>query len=286
MEELDNRISARLSAGEALTPMDKVLLARHIQRPKIQDYVGALFTDFFEQKGDMLGKEDSSIFGGIGLFHDIPVSVVGHKKGSSLEENVQCNFGMPGPEGYRKALRIMKQAEKFGRPVITFIDTPGAYPGIEAEQFGQSQAIAGNLAAMSSLTVPVIAVVTGEGSSGGALAIGVADRVFMLENAVYSILSPEGFSSILWGDSTQKERASEVMKLTAQDLFGFGVIDGIVDEPEGGAHKNPPAVFAELDALLVRELKQLRGKSGAELARERYRKFRTMDEAYRKEAKA
>jgi acetyl-CoA carboxylase carboxyl transferase subunit alpha len=286
MEELDIRINEKLLDGEELTPMDKVLLARHIQRPKIQDYVQALFTDFFEQKGDMLGKEDKSIFGGIGLFHGIPVTVIGHKKGSSLEENVACNFGMPGPEGYRKALRIMKQAEKFNRPVITFIDTPGAYPGIEAEQFGQSQAIARNLAAMSSLAVPLIAVVTGEGSSGGALAIGVADRVFMLENAVYSILSPEGFSAILWGDSTKKEKASEVMKLTAQDLLELGVIDGIVDEPVGGAHRKPEKVFEELDALLYNELKVLRQKNGGELSRERYRKFRTMDEVYRKEAKA
>jgi acetyl-CoA carboxylase carboxyl transferase subunit alpha len=286
MEELDNRISETLLKGEELTPMDKVLLARHIQRPKIEDYVQALFTDFFEQKGDMLGKEDRSIFGGIGMFHDIPVTVVGHRKGNNLEENVQYNFGMPGPEGYRKALRIMEQAEKFGRPIITWIDTPGAYPGIEAEQFGQSQAIANNLAKMSALTVPILAIVTGEGSSGGALAIGVADRVFMLENAVYSILSPEGFSTILWGDSTKKEKASEVMKLTAQDLLELGVIDGIVSEPAGGAHKNPQRVFAELDALLYNELKALCSKSGNELARDRYRKFRTMDEAYRKEARA
>jgi acetyl-CoA carboxylase carboxyl transferase subunit alpha len=286
MEELDNRINEKLLDGEALTPMDKVLLARHIRRPKIQDYVQALFTDFFEQKGDMLGKEDRSIYGGIARFHDIPVTVIGHRKGNSLEENVQCNFGMPGPEGYRKALRMMKQAEKFGRPVITFIDTPGAYPGIEAEQFGQSQAIARNLAAMSSLAVPIIAVVTGEGSSGGALAIGVADRVFMLENAVYSILSPEGFSAILWGDSTKKEKASEVMKLTAQDLLELGVIDGIAAEPAGGAQRNPERVFEELDALLYSELKVLRQKSGGELSRERYRKFRMMDEVYRKEAKA
>lgn len=284
MEELDNRINAKLLDGEALSPMDKVLLARHIQRPKIQEYVQALFTDFFEQKGDMLGKEDSSIFGGIGMFHDIPVTVIGHQKGNNLEENMHCNFGMPGPEGYRKALRIMKQAEKFNRPIITFIDTPGAYPGIEAEQFGQSQAIARNLASMSSLTVPVIAIVTGEGSSGGALAIGVADRVFMLENAVYSILSPEGFSSILWGDSTKKEKACEVMKLTAQDLSELGVIDGIVREPVGGAHRNPEKVFKELDTLLYGELKQLRGKSGNELARSRYQKFRMIDEKYRKGA--
>ena len=262
MEDLDSVISSKLLSGQRLSPMDKVLLARHIERPKITDYIDALFTDFFLQKGDVLGKEDGSIYGGIALFHGIPVTVIGHRKGNNLEENLKCNFGMPGPEGYRKALRMMKQAEKFGRPIITFIDTPGAYPGIEAEQFGQSQAIAKNLAKMSALTVPVIAIVTGEGSSGGALAIGVANRVFMLENAVYSILSPEGFASILWGDSAKKEQASEVMRLTADDLYGYGVIDGIIEEPAGGAHRNPQAVFTEIDSLLYKEIKHLKNKSG------------------------
>lgn len=280
MEDLDSVISSKLLSGQSLSPMDKVLLARHIERPKITDYIDALFTDFFLQKGDVLGKEDGSIYGGIALFHGIPVTVIGHRKGNNLEENLKCNFGMPGPEGYRKALRMMKQAEKFGRPIITFIDTPGAYPGIEAEQFGQSQAIAKNLAKMSALTVPVIAIVTGEGSSGGALAIGVANRVFMLENAVYSILSPEGFASILWGDSAKKEQASEVMRLTADDLYGYGVIDGIIEEPAGGAHRNPQAVFTEIDSLLYKEIKHLKNKSGNELAKSRYEKFRKMDEQF------
>lgn len=282
-EEIEQRIESLYSEGRTPEPMDKVYLARYLKRPKIQDYINALFTDFFEQKGDLLGKEDSSIFGGIAKFHGTSVTVIGHKKGSSWEENLTCNFGMPGPEGYRKALRMMKQAEKFGRPIITFIDTPGAYPGIEAEMYGQSQAIAANLAAMSSLKVPVIAIVTGEGSSGGALAIGVANKVFMLENAVYSILSPEGFSSILWGDSSLKEKASEVMKLTAEDLLSLGVIDGIIEEPLGGAHREPEMVYQAIDELLVKELKAFKGKSGADLAKQRYNKFRTMDEPYRVE---
>lgn len=280
MDNLDITISEKLLDGQPLSPMDKVLLARHIERPKISDYVDALFTDFFEQKGDLHGKEDGSIFGGIALFHGIPVTIIGHRKGNNLEENLACNFGMPGPEGYRKALRLMQQAEKFGRPIITFIDTPGAYPGIEAEQFGQSQAIATNLAKMSGLKVPIIAVVTGEGNSGGALAIGVANRVYMLENSVYSILSPEGFSSILWGDSGKKEQACEVMRLTADDLMEFGVIDGIIKEPKGGAHRKPSQVFAALDEVLYRDIKHLKGKTGNELAKSRYQKFRKIDEKY------
>ena len=278
--EIDEIINEKLINDIPLSAMDKVNLARDARRPKIQDYIDNLFTDFFEQKGDMLGKEDGSIMGGIALFHGTPVTIVGHKKGNNLEENLTCNFGMPGPEGDRKALRLMKQAERFGRPVITFIDTPGAYPGLEAEQFGQSQAIAENLAIMSTLKVPVIAIVTGEGSSGGALAIGVANSVLMLENAIYSILSPEGFASILWKDSTKKEQASEYMRLTAQDLLELGVIDRIVKEPTGGAHRNPGKLYDVLDLMLTRELISYEGKSGNELQKHRYKKFRLMDEKF------
>ena len=278
--EIDEIINEKLINDIPLSAMDKVNLARDARRPKIQDYIDNLFTDFFEQKGDMLGKEDGSIMGGIALFHGTPVTIVGHKKGNNLEENLTCNFGMPGPEGYRKALRLMKQAERFGRPVITFIDTPGAYPGLEAEQYGQSQAIAENLAIMSTLKVPVIAIVTGEGSSGGALAIGVANSVLMLENAIYSILSPEGFASILWKDSTKKEQASEYMRLTAQDLLELGVIDRIVKEPKGGAHRNPDKLYDVLDLMLTRELISYEGKSGNELQKHRYKKFRLMDEKF------
>ena len=198
-----------------LTAEDRVFLARHPERPHIDETVSALFTDFFEQRGDRQCKEDPAILGGIARFHGLPVTVIGHRKGSTLEENLACNFGMPGPEGYRKALRLMKQAEKFGRPIITFIDTPGAYPGKDAEERGQGEAIARNLMEMSGLTVPVIAVVTGEGSSGGALALGVANHILMLENAVYSVLSPEGFASILWKDSSRSGEACEMMKLTS-----------------------------------------------------------------------
>lgn len=259
---------------------DKVYLARHKKRPKITDYIDNLFEDFFEQKGDALGKEDGSIFGGIATYRGVPVTVIGHRKGNDLNENIKCNFGMPGPEGYRKALRLMKQAEKFGRPIITFIDTPGAYPGLEAETNGQSIAIAKNLAEMSALKVPVIAVVTGEGSSGGALAIGVANSVLMLENAVYSILSPEGYATILWKDSTRADEACNMMKLTAQDLKGFNVVDDIVPEPVGGAHINPKVVYKSLDKYIKRELDKYAKMSPDELAKHRYKKFRTIDSDY------
>ena len=195
-------------------------------------------------KGDRLCGEDAAILGGVALYHGRPVTVIGTRKGKTLEENLKCNFGMPNPEGYRKALRLMRQAEKFRRPILTFIDTSGAYPGLEAEARGQGEAIARNLMEMSRLTVPVIAVITGEGNSGGALALGVANRVLMLENAVYAILSPEGFASILWKDSQRHEEACELMKLTAPDLLELGVIDGIIPEPEGGAHLAPAAAYA------------------------------------------
>lgn len=259
-----------------LTASDKVFLARHPHRPKIDEYIDALFTDFFVQRGDRQCKEDPSILGGIALYKGRPVTIIGHRKGNTLEENMKYNFGMPGPEGYRKALRLMKQAEKFGRPVITFIDTPGAYPGKEAEERGQGEAIARNLAEMSALTVPVVAVVTGEGSSGGALALGVANRVLMLENAIYSVLSPEGFASILWKDSSRHEEACDVMKLTAQDLLNYKVIDEIVPEPRGGAQLDHKALFDALDAILDRNLNQLSRMGGNALAGARYKKFRQM----------
>ena len=262
-----------------LSPHDKVFLARHAKRPKVDEYIDALFDDFFIQRGDLLNKEDKSIYGGIATFHGVPVTVLGHRKGRNLTENMEFNFGMPEPEGYRKALRMMKQAEKFGRPIITFIDTPGAYPGLDAEAHGQSQAISGNLAEMSALKVPVIAIVTGEGSSGGALAIGVANKVYMLENAVYSVLSPEGFATILWKDSGRADEACKLMKLTAQDLYEYGVIDGIIREPLGGAHRSPSVVFNEIDEMLVRELRKFKGKSGNDIAKERYEKFRHIDQA-------
>lgn len=258
------------------SPEEKVKIARNPGRPGTADFIDALFTDFFEQRGDRFSREDGSILGGIARFHGRPVTVVGHRKGKNLEENLRCNFGMPGPEGYRKAQRLMKQAEKFGRPIITFIDTPGAYPGKEAEERGQAEAIARCLALMSALTVPVIAIVTGEGGSGGALALGVANRVLMLEHAVYSVLSPEGFASILWKDSSRSGEACSVMKLTAQDLRRGGVIQGIIREPEGGAHTDWAATFRTVDAALRKELAALDKMNGRALAQQRYQMFRAM----------
>ena len=259
-----------------VTAAEWVAIARHPQRPNITDYIDALFTDFFEQRGDRACREDAAILGGVALFHGQAVTVIGTRKGKTLEENLRCNFGMPGPEGYRKALRLMRQAEKFRRPIFTFIDTSGAYPGLEAEERGQGEAIARNLFEMSRLTVPVIAVVTGEGNSGGALALAVADRVLMLENAVYAILSPEGFASILWKDAQRSGEAAGLMKLTAPELLALGVIDDIIPEPDGGAHTAPAQAIREVDRALRRHLAALSRESGASLAAQRYQKFRHM----------
>jgi len=263
-----------LESCHDLPAEDRVYLARHPRRPKIDDYIAAIFTDFFEQRGDRQCREDASILGGVALFHGRPVTVIGHRKGHNMQESMKYNFGMPGPEGYRKALRLMEQAQKFGRPIITFIDTPGAYPGKEAEERGQGEAIARNLAEMSKLDVPVIAVVTGEGSSGGALALGVANRVLMLENAIYSVLSPEGFASILWRDAARSQEACRVMKLTAQDLKEGGVIEQVITEPDGGAQADPGALFAQVDKALQKNLEELCGMSAAQLREQRYEKFR------------
>ena len=258
---------------QKLSAYERVCLARAKERPGITDFIDYLFDDFLEMKGDRLGKEDSSILGGIGLFHGIPVTVIGHRKGKNTEENLIYNFGMPLPEGYRKALRLMKQAEKFKRPVITFIDTPGAYPGMEAESHGQSIALAECIAGMSSLEIPIIAIVTGEGSSGGALALGVADQVWMLENAVYSILSPEGFASILWKDAKRASEASELMKITAGELLEYGLIDKVL--PEGGK------LMQQLDRMLLSQIQGLKKIKTATLLKKRYRKFRTIDGGFR-----
>ena len=231
------------------TAAERVALARHPQRPNITDYIDGLFTDFFEQRGDRACREDPAILGGIALFHGRPVTVIGTRKGKTLEENLRCNFGMPGPEGYRKALRLMKQAEKFRRPIFTFIDTAGAYPGLEAEEHGQG---------------------------GGALALAVADRVLMLENAVYAILSPEGFASILWKDAQRAGEAAELMKLTAPELKKLGVIDGIVREPEGGAQTDPSRTLWNLDRALTACLEPLLKESAVSLTERRYQKFRAL----------
>lgn len=259
---------------ESLTPADKVYLARKKERPGIYDYINALFENFFEQRGDRLSSDDKSIAGGIAMYKGVPVTVIGHNKGKTLEENIACRFGMPGPDGYRKAMRLMQQAEKFGRPIITFVDTPGAYPGIEAEERGQGEAIARSLTVMGRLTVPVITVVTGEGGSGGALALSVANRMLMLENSVYAILSPEGFASILWKDAAKSAQACDLMGLTAEDLLNFGIADEIIKEGAGGAHLNQKQVFAAVDEAIHRNLKQLMFLGGEELAEARRQKFR------------
>ena len=265
-----------VAATDVLTAAQRVALARKPGRPGVAEFVHALFGDFFEQRGDRSQTDDPSIMGGIARFHGRPVTVIGNRKGSTIEERIACNFGMASPEGYRRAQRIMRAAEKFGRPIITFVDTSGAYPGLEAEAHGQGEAIARSIELMSSLTVPVVSVITGEGGSGGALALAVGNRVLMLENAVYSVLSPEGFASILWKDASRADEACEVMKLTADDLLELGVIDGIVPEPAGGADENPAALYQVLDTAITHELAELEKMSRSALLEDRYRKFRAM----------
>ena len=278
LAELSAQENMLLQRCTSLTPEDRVFLARRPDRPHIGEIIDNLFTDFFEQCGDRQCKEDAAILCGIARFHGMPVTVLGHRKGTTLEENLRCNFGMPGPEGYRKALRVMKQAEKFRRPIITFIDTPGAYPGKDAEERGQGEAIARNLMEMSGLTVPVLAIVTGEGSSGGALGLGVANHILMLENAVYSVLSPEGFASILWKDASRSGEACTMMKLTAQDLYTDGIVEEIIAEPLGGAQRGRQLLFSRLDTAIAAHLAALCKMSGKALADQRYKKYRRIGE--------
>ena len=259
-----------------ITAWDKVTLARQLDRPKALDYINSLFEDFIELHGDRNFGDDKSIVGGIATLDGKPVTVIGEQKGKNVKENMERNFGMPEPEGYRKALRLMKQAEKFKRPIITFIDTPGAYPGMGAEERGQGEAIAKNLMEMSRIKVPIICIVIGEGSSGGALAIGVGDKVVMLENAVYSILSPEGFASILYKDSSKAKEAAENMKMTANDLKKLGIIDKIIKEPENGAQNDFETVVKDIKKYLVQDIKKLEKLTEKELIEQRYEKFRNM----------
>ncbi|MCL2807650.1 MAG: acetyl-CoA carboxylase carboxyltransferase subunit alpha [Coriobacteriia bacterium] len=262
------------AATKQKTPFEHVELSRHLSRPRARAFISQLFDDFIELHGDRQFRDDPSLIAGVASFAGLPVTVAAHLKGSNLNENIGCNFGMPHPEGYRKFIRLAKQADKFGRPIITLIDTPGAYPGAEAEERGQGEAIARCLFELSGLKVPVIAVVTGEGGSGGALALGLADRIYMYENAVYSVLSPEGFASILWKDASLAEKAASVMKMTAQDLLGFEMIDGIIKEPVGGAHKDPVTAIETLRAVLHAALVELCAKDEALLLAERYQKYR------------
>ncbi len=259
-----------------LTPWQVVQVARHTHRPYTLDYVQALFTDFVELHGDRAYADDPAIVAGLARFHGRTVAVIGHQKGRDTKQKIHRNFGMPRPEGYRKSLRIMRMAEKFRMPVLTFIDTPGAYPGLDAEERGQAEAIAANLKAMALLRTPIVVTVTGEGGSGGALALGVGDRVNMLQYAIYPVISPEGCAAILWKDAAQAETAASALKLTAQDLKDLALIDAIVEEPPGGAPVDPPTVYARLDALLEAQLKELEALSTEDLLRGRYEKFRAM----------
>lgn len=255
---------------------DSVLLSRKSDRPVATDYIDALFDEFTELHGDRYAKDDGAIVGGIAFFHGLPVTVIGQEKGKNTKENIHRNFGMPSPDGYRKALRLMKEAECFGRPVLCFVDTPGAFCGLEAEERGQGEAIARNLFAMSALKVPVLSVVIGEGGSGGALAMAVANEVWMLENAIYSILSPEGFASILWKDSKKAPDAARVMKITAADLYERGVIEKIIPEGEELNSKTLPAAVAVMEEGIAEFLEKFKGCSGEELAERRYQRFRRM----------
>lgn len=259
---------------QKISAWDRVTIARTPERPKALDYINQIFKNFIELHGDRAFGDDKSIVGGIAKLDGISVTVIGEQKGKNAKENIERNFGMPNPEGYRKALRLMKQAEKFGRPIITFIDTPGAYPGMEAEERGQGEAIARNLFEMSRLKVPTISVVIGEGSSGGALAIGVTDKIIMLENSVYSILSPEGFASILYKDSSKSFEAAENMKITAKDLKKLDIVDNIIKEPENGTQEDFEDVCQNLKNMLLKNIKQLSKISKEELLTQRYEKYR------------
>ena len=259
-----------------LTPMHRVLLARHPRRPYALDYLNGVFTDFIELHGDRLFRDDPAIVGGWARIAGQSVMVIGHQKGRDTKENIRRNFGMPHPEGYRKALRMMRLAARFHAPIVTLVDTPGAYPGLGAEERGQSEALATNILEMSALETPIVTVVIGEGGSGGALALGVADRVIMFENSVYSVISPEGCAAILWKDATQRERAAEALKLTAQDLLRLKLIDEIIPEPIGGAHQDPDAAGEVLREALIRHLGELRRLRPERLVRRRVEKYAAM----------
>lgn len=261
---------------EELTPMQRVQVARHPRRPYILDYVDALFTDFIELKGDRLFRDDPAIVGGWARLEGRPVMVIGHQKGRDTKENLRRNFGMPHPEGYRKALRLMDMAARFNAPIITLIDTPGAYPGLGAEERGQAAAIARNLEVMAGLETPILAAVVGEGGSGGALALGLADRVIMLSNAVYSVISPEGCAAILWNDASQKERAAEALKLTAPDLLELGLVDEVIPEPPGGAHSDPERTIEALGEAVRRHVEELAKIGSKRLIKPRAKKYMEM----------
>ncbi len=273
---VNNYRQLRQEIFSRLTPEQRVKVARHPRRPTTLDYIQAMTDEWLELHGDRCGSDDPALVGGLARLGGQPVMILGHQKGRDTRENVARNFGMASPGGYRKALRLMQHAHRFGLPIITLIDTPGAYPGVEAERLGQGEAIAVNLQAMFTLAVPIICVVIGEGGSGGALGIGVGDRILMFEHAIYSVISPEGCAAILWKDSTQAGKAAQALKLTAPDLLELGVIDQILPEPLGAAHADPVQATETLKQALLDNLARLRELDGATLIRQRYEKFRRM----------
>lgn len=258
----------------SITPAQRMQIARHPQRPTTLEYIQHIFTDFIELHGDRLFGDDLAIVGGLAKLNGVPVTVIGHQKGKDTKDNIARNFGMPHPEGYRKALRLMKQADKFSRPIITFVDTPGAYPGGAAEERGQSEAIARNLFEMAGFGVPIICVIIGEGGSGGALALAVGNRVLMLEHAIYSVASPNSAASILWKDASKADEAAEKMRITANDMLEFGVVEAVIPEPKGGAHRDPAAQAAKIKEAVWTHLQELERLSPEQLRKERYDKFR------------
>lgn len=280
IKKLEKKIrDLRSEIFSSLTPWQKTLVARHPDRPYTLDYINLFASDFIELHGDRRFADDPAIVAGPAKINGIPVVIAGHQKGRGTKERISRNFGQPHPEGYRKALRVMKLAERFKRPVITLIDTPGAYPGIGAEERGQAEAIAVNLMEMSRLRTPIISIVIGEGGSGGALALGVADRLFMLEHASYSVISPEGCAAILWRKNSELgpadfSRAADALKLTAQDLLQFKVIDGIIPEPLGGAHRDPEAMAKNISETILAAFEELKSKTAGKLVEERYKRFR------------
>ena len=256
-----------------LTPMEQVQVARHPRRPYTLDYIHGIFTDWFELRGDRRYRDDEAVVGGWARLEGRSVMVIGHQKGRDMKENLRRNFGMPHPEGYRKALRLMRMAEKFRRPLVTLIDTPGAYPGFGAEERGQAEAIATNLREMARLRTPTVCVVIGEGGSGGALALGVTDRILLLEHAIYSVISPEGCAAILWRSAGEREKAATALRLTSSDLFDLGVADEVVAEPPGGAHADPPSAMAAVAEAVVRHLNELDGMETDLLLARRWAKY-------------
>lgn len=261
-----------------LKPSQKLQIARHPERPNFLDYISGICEDFIELHGDRTGMDDRAIIGGLAKIDGKPVMIIGTMKGKSTKENLEYNFGMPQPQGYRKALRLMKHASKFNIPIVTLIDTPGAYPGISAEETGQGLAIATNLRDMAKLNVPVIAIITGEGCSGGALGLAVANKVFLLEHAYYTVISPEGCASILWRDASKAGEAADALKITAHDLMKFNIIDGAIKEPVGGAHHDYAAICKEMKGVITSALEELSKLTPDELKSDRYNKFRKMGE--------